>query len=192
MGRLPSGQYVRAEIDANYKDLNYAAFRDFRLMDRNLMPSVIVFWHWMQSIRMPIRYASSRRVWSAWQSRSFSPASCAAWTDFRGGMNIGRILQSIIGHYWRCPTAAGRDAHSRGEPDLFQDHAVRQWLGARGTVFCVDFAVGARYKERVPGRETVFECRLAAVQWPERRLVFDDSPMFNLTAGSAEALEEVA
>jgi len=108
------------------------------------------------------------------------------WGEYREDTPV------IIGHYWRWPTAAARDAHSRGEPDLFKDHAVQQWLGARGNVFCVDFAVGARYKERVPGRETVFECRLAAVQWPERRLVFDDGPLFDLTAGSAEALEEVA
>ena len=73
-----------------------------------------------------------------------------------------------------------------------QDTARRSAGLARGNVSCVNVAVGARYKERVPGRETVFECRLAAVQWPERRLVFDDGPIFDLTAGSPEALEEVA
>jgi hypothetical protein len=97
----------------------------------------------------------------------------------------------IIGHYWRWPTAAARDMHSRGEPDLFKKHAVHQWLGARGNVFCVDFAVGARYKERVDGRGADFECRLAAVQWPERRLVFDDGRILDLAEWSPAELEEI-
>jgi len=108
------------------------------------------------------------------------------WNEYREDIPV------IIGHYWRWPTAAARNSHSRGEPDLFGKHAVHQWFGARGNVFCVDFAVGARYKERVNGANTGFECRLAAVQWPERRLVFDDGRNLDLSAGSPAALEEVA
>ena len=96
------------------------------------------------------------------------------WNEYREAVPV------IIGHYWRWPTAAARDSHSRGEPDLFKGHAGHHWFGAKGNVFCVDFAVGARYKERVKGPKTDFDCRLAAVRWPERGLVFDDGRTFNL------------
>ncbi len=80
----------------------------------------------------------------------------------------------IIGHYWRWSTPEARDSYSRGEPDLFARYESQQWFGARHDVFCVDFAVGARYKERISGPTVKFECRLAAVRWPERELLFDD------------------
>jgi hypothetical protein len=108
------------------------------------------------------------------------------WNEYREDTPV------IIGHYWRWPTAAARAAYSRGEPDLFKQHAVHQWFGARGNVFCVDFAVGARYKERVDGPHKDFECRLAAVQWPERRLVFDDGRNFDLAEQSTDVLEKIA
>jgi hypothetical protein len=85
----------------------------------------------------------------------------------------------IVGHYWRWPTGSSRDAHSKGEPDLFDGLAPQQWFGAKGNVFCVDFAVGARYKERETGADA-FECRLGAVRWPERVLVFDDGRAFEM------------
>ncbi len=81
----------------------------------------------------------------------------------------------IIGHYWRWPTPAARDSYSRGEPDLFAMYKSNHWFGARRNVFCVDFAVGARFKERDSGSTDQFSCRLAAVRWPERLLVFDDA-----------------
>jgi hypothetical protein len=41
-------------------------------------------------------------------------------------------------------------------------------------VFCVDFSVGARWRDRKAGRPIeASRFRLAALQWPERRLVFD-------------------
>lgn len=80
----------------------------------------------------------------------------------------------VMGHYWRWPTRAARQAFSRGEPDLFADYRPHQWLGRRNNVFCVDFAVGARFKERAASPGAAFECRLAAVRWPEQTLVYDD------------------
>jgi hypothetical protein len=98
----------------------------------------------------------------------------------------------IIGHYWRWPTVAARDACSRGEPDLFKGHAVHHWFGARENVFCVDFAVGARYKERGEDPTAGYECRLAAVRWPERGLVFDDGRTFELAGRSTEMVGAMA
>jgi Calcineurin-like phosphoesterase len=98
------------------------------------------------------------------------------WDEYREDIPV------IIGHYWRWPTSSSRDAHSKGEPDLFDGLAPQQWFGAKRNVFCVDFAVGARYKERETGADQ-FECRLAAVRWPERVLVFDDGRTFGMAEG---------
>jgi hypothetical protein len=102
------------------------------------------------------------------------------------------VIPVIIGHYWRWPTAAARDKYSRGEPDLFKGYAPHHWFGAKGNVFCVDFAVGARYKERAPGFAESFECRLAAVQWPERELVFDDGRRIPLADASMACAHSAA
>jgi hypothetical protein len=81
----------------------------------------------------------------------------------------------IIGHYWRWPNVAARETFSRGEPDLFGALRPNEWFGAKRNVFCVDFSVGARYKERASGASDQFRCRLGAVRWPEKELVMDDS-----------------
>ncbi len=97
----------------------------------------------------------------------------------------------IIGHYWRWPTHAVRGAYSGGEPNLFEGYEANHWFGARENVFCVDFSVGARYKERADGANARFECRLAALRWPEQALVFDDGRTLELTEGSTEAVEVI-
>jgi hypothetical protein len=104
------------------------------------------------------------------------------WDEYREAIPV------IIGHYWRWPTAVARETYSRAEPDLFEAHAVHHWFGARRNVFCVDFAVGARYKERAEGPKTEFECRLAALRWPERKLVFDDGRTFELAERLTETI----
>ena len=96
------------------------------------------------------------------------------WQEYQENVPV------IIGHYWRWPTSVARESNSRGEPDLFQGHTANQWLGAKRNVFCVDFAVGARYKERKTGIPERYECRLAAVRWPERELMFDDGERMEL------------
>jgi len=86
----------------------------------------------------------------------------------------------IFGHYWRWPSANSRDLHSRGEPDLFIPAESHHWLGPKRNTYCVDFAVGARYKERArnPGGES--DLRLGAVRWPEMEVVFDHGHRFRL------------
>ena len=75
----------------------------------------------------------------------------------------------IIGHYWRVADAS----LSGNKPDVFDGVAHDAWHGPRANVFCVDFSIGGRYRERSEGRAR-FATRLAAVRWPERELVFDD------------------
>ena len=81
----------------------------------------------------------------------------------------------MMGHYWRWPNPAVREMFSRGEADLFEAFQPNEWFGAKRNVFCVDFSVGARYKERARGVASQFQCRLGAVRWPERELVMDDA-----------------
>lgn len=89
------------------------------------------------------------------------------WAHYRHEVPV------IIGHYWRWPTPELREVFTRGEHDLFDGAGIDRWLGPRQNVYCVDFGVGARYKERAQCN-TRFRTRLAAVRWPEREVVTDD------------------
>jgi hypothetical protein len=80
----------------------------------------------------------------------------------------------IVGHYWRWPSPTSRARLSKGDPDLFDGLPLNAWFGRKQNVFCVDFAVGARFSERAKGASDQFQCRLGAVRWPERELVMDD------------------
>jgi hypothetical protein len=89
------------------------------------------------------------------------------WHDYRDAPAV------VVGHYWRWATPAARDEFSRGERDLFDGLDVADWHGARRNVYCVDFGVGARYREREQGH-SAWQTRLGALRWPEREVVFDD------------------
>jgi len=87
----------------------------------------------------------------------------------------------IVGHYWRWPSASARAELSKGDPDLFEGLPLNASFGARKNVFCVDFAVGARFSERAKGASDQFQCRLGVVRWPERELVMDNGVRMDLT-----------
>lgn len=76
----------------------------------------------------------------------------------------------IIGHYWR----QWEGVPPKHRADLF-DVPPHHWHGARKNVFCVDFSVGARWRDRkrniCPNDS---EYRLAALRWPEKILMFDN------------------
>jgi hypothetical protein len=96
------------------------------------------------------------------------------WNEYRDDTPV------IIGHYWRWPNPEVKAQLSRGEADLFGALRPNEWFGFRRNVFCVDFSVGARYKERANGTSTRFQCRLGAVRWPEKELVMDDATRSSL------------
>lgn len=84
----------------------------------------------------------------------------------------------VFGHYWRL---ASSDADiSGGKPDLFSEYALGEWQGPKKNLYCVDFSVGGRFRERRerkrqgPADAGPFQGRLAAVRWPERDVMFDD------------------
>ncbi|MEH3085580.1 MAG: metallophosphoesterase [Xylophilus ampelinus] len=88
----------------------------------------------------------------------------------------------VVGHYWRRLRPAPQPAHAShgtGDADLFDAIGPQAWHGLRGNVFCVDFSVGGRYRDRQgrpahgPGA-TPADSHLAALRWPERLLALDD------------------
>lgn len=76
---------------------------------------------------------------------------------------------TIIGHYWRLVDMNIEKPPRATGVDLFVDSGPEQWFGAKRNVYCVDFSVGGRANGH--SHET---CRLAAVRWPEARVVFDN------------------
>lgn len=81
----------------------------------------------------------------------------------------------VFGHYWRT-TSFDKDIND-GNPPVFDDFDPRTWLGPSGNLYCIDFAVGDRYRQRRVGSNgtvSSFTGRLAALSWPSRRVTFDD------------------
>ena len=88
------------------------------------------------------------------------------WDEYKGDVPV------VVGHFWRQYLPLDRRQLGKGDADLFEGIDPQAWLGPRGRVFCVDYSVGGRYKERAAG--SVTRTRLAALRWPERDLVLDD------------------
>lgn len=80
----------------------------------------------------------------------------------------------VVGHYWRRVRQIDRASVGKGDPDLFEDVDPMAWHGTRGNVFCVDFSVGGRWRDRKSGKTHDHDFKLAALRWPEQVLVFDD------------------
>jgi len=69
--------------------------------------------------------------------------------------------------------------NSDGGPDLFEGIKPHHWMGKNNKVYCVDFSVGLRQKARAGGfSEKQF--KLAALRWPEKCVMHDDSEWFDL------------
>jgi hypothetical protein len=66
-----------------------------------------------------------------------------------------------------------RRASGQGDANLFDQLHAHEWHGARSNVFCVDFSVGGRYRERPLAPGAVPATRLGAIRWPERTLTLD-------------------
>ena len=88
------------------------------------------------------------------------------WNDYQDPIPV------VIGHYWRCfhPHAV-RAKHREGIFTVPAHH----WHGARRNVFCIDFSVGARWRDRKRNIcASQSQHRLGALRFPERVLVFDN------------------
>jgi hypothetical protein len=89
------------------------------------------------------------------------------WDEYQDDIPV------LIGHYWRSAVPSDRSAVGKGDKDLFQGIDPKAWHGARKNVFCVDFSVGGRWRERQAQTQIGATYKLAAMRWPERELVFD-------------------
>jgi len=89
------------------------------------------------------------------------------WEDYDEAIPV------VIGHYWRLL----EPGHAQKIPRysrLFSHIAPTAWHGRHRNVFCVDYSVGARWRDRRAQRPIEgSRFKLAALQWPENRLVFD-------------------
>ncbi len=73
----------------------------------------------------------------------------------------------VFGHYWR-------GMQHGDKPDLFHGTRETDWVGPKRNAYCVDFSVGRRFQERRGLTEAPFRSRLAALQWPDRTITFDN------------------
>lgn len=87
------------------------------------------------------------------------------WKEYEGNTPI------LIGHYWRRRDSlcGPRDA----KPHPWDAYGLDGW-SEHGNVYCLDFSVGYRFKERKRGHSGRSCLGLAALRWPEKVLVFDD------------------
>jgi len=98
------------------------------------------------------------------------------WNEYKGQLPV------VVGHYWRRFNAFDRGHVGKGGEDLFENTSPLAWHGADGNVFCVDFSVGGRWSARKNKDFPESDCKLAALQWPERLLCFDDGQVMQTTA----------
>ncbi|MFZ6678231.1 metallophosphoesterase [Undibacterium sp. Tian12W] len=94
-------------------------------------------------------------------------------------------LPVVVGHYWRRFNAFDRAHVGKGGEDLFENTSPLAWHGVAGNVFCVDFSVGGRWSARKNKDFPESDCKLAALQWPERSLCFDDGQVMQTVSFKA-------
>lgn len=96
------------------------------------------------------------------------------WQDYRGN------TATVVGHYWRHWKSQHQPKHRQGMFTVPGSH----WHGARKNVFCIDFSVGARWRDRKRGiPPSRSEHRLAALRYPEKILVFDNGDIAKTIGG---------
>ena len=89
----------------------------------------------------------------------------------------------VMGHYWRLwqSHTASKSRHAGLMP---ADGSA--WFGAKNNVFCIDFSIGARWRDRqqnlAPAQS---KFHLAALRWPERTIVMDNGAQYASTAFEA-------
>lgn len=83
----------------------------------------------------------------------------------------------VIGHYWRKIKEIKKDSKLKDE-SFFDDLPFNSWHGFKKNVFCVDYSVGARFLERNQNLKLGSNTKLAALSWPDRKLIFEDGLVF--------------
>lgn len=96
------------------------------------------------------------------------------WNDYDQDIPV------VIGHYWRLFDPQPNQPRSRYSM-LFQDLLSTAWHGKKNNVFCVDYSVGARWRNRKENVPIASRFKLAALQWPEMQLIFDSGEVLTTT-----------
>ncbi|WP_051532290.1 metallophosphoesterase [Brackiella oedipodis] len=97
----------------------------------------------------------------------------------------------LIGHYWRHCRPVPPTPFNRKTRDIFKGISPFAWHGKHHNVFCIDYSVGGRWIERKENWPLGSYFRLAAMQWPEKRLVFEDGVVIDTHPQQAKAEESI-
>lgn len=92
------------------------------------------------------------------------------WNNFEENRPV------VVGHFWRKFYE-----ENTGFENMFANTDFNGWHGKKHNVFCVDYSVGARFKERNKGLPLGSNTKLAALRMPENKLVFENGKEFNTT-----------
>ena len=127
----------------------------------------------LYQMRNPLRVLTSglerRAARSFFASGKWRMVERVAWWQ-----EYAEPIPVVMGHYWRWIDSGGRAHYSHGELDLFRDVQPFDWLGPRANVYCIDYSVGARFREIHDGHAPGTFTRLAALRWPERDVVTEN------------------
>jgi hypothetical protein len=145
-----------------------AAFAGLRVreVEPNRHLAAVVEEDTAHQLRNPVRLLTSGGEVEVPVGRHFFKAGKWRFVQRDRWWRNGADRPTVVGHYWRR-----RVTPTRGDLELWDLTPPFQWDEG---VFCVDYSVGYRYKERARGRVVDFHGGLAAMCWPERVLVFDD------------------
>lgn len=123
----------------------------------------------LNPVKVLLSGPEERSVQPYWASGRFRHLRRSAWWEtYQGPL-------CVFGHYWRLGTP-GKMSHIE-ESRLFENFAVHQGYAR---TFCVDYSVGARWRERLLGPNEPFVTRLGAIRWPESQLAFDNGEIMQL------------
>ncbi|MBN3859107.1 metallophosphoesterase [Neisseriaceae bacterium PsAf] len=85
------------------------------------------------------------------------------WDDYSESSHV------IFGHYWRLMNK---------DNDLFTEKPL-EWMGKIKNTFCNDYSIGALWRDRKRGvKQQNSEYHLAALKWPEKKLVLDTGEIY--------------
>ena len=98
------------------------------------------------------------------------------WDDYEDEVPV------VIGHFWRRFQDASERVPGVFGRDIFEGIPSHAWMGARKNVYCVDYSVGQRHRERQSGTESGYTGKLAALRYPEWQVFHDDGAVVQLEA----------
>jgi hypothetical protein len=171
ISQLKSNQALHDENNGIIPDGIPNELTHYFVMEQNLNPIKVL----TQGLQAPL--LDQPPFWSGyrWQlSDRFS-----WWNEYQDEVPV------IFGHYWR--PKSGQYINPT-KPPLFEGVHASSFLGPHQNCFCLDFAVGLRFQERLEGKEPPFQGELAALRIPEEgshepwQLFFDQGDVFALNS----------